>query len=121
LVRIKATTGWGCFYTRSPIANGWVHHPCAIDDPRGRLFVRAKSVAAVQLTGFARSRAPTVFLVRIKNIRTKNTVMVKSKNGLGLFSYDPVDCARTAFRPRNIATLQQRGARFKSPGTKNHP
>jgi hypothetical protein len=73
-------------------------------------------------------RAPTVFLVRIKTIRTKNTVMDKSNNGLGLFLYKIADCVRTAFRPcaigdprgrvfrpRNIATLQQRGTRFKSP------
>jgi hypothetical protein len=31
----------------------------------------------------ARSRTPTVFLVRIETIRTKNTVMVKSNNALG--------------------------------------
>jgi len=31
------------FYTRSSIARGYAFHPCAIDDPRGRFFVRAKS------------------------------------------------------------------------------
>jgi hypothetical protein len=31
------------FYTRSLIARGCAFHPCAIKDPRGRLFVRAKS------------------------------------------------------------------------------
>src|SRR5450759_1921735 len=53
--------------------------------------------------------------------------MDKSNNGLGLFLYKIVDCARMCFssvrnrrsartvsRPRNIATLQQWGARFKS-------
>jgi hypothetical protein len=34
--------------------------------------------------GLARLRAPTVFLVRIKNIRTKNTVLVKGNNGTRL-------------------------------------
>jgi len=32
-------------------------------------------------------RAPTVFLVRINTIRTRNTVMVKSKDDSGLFLY----------------------------------
>jgi len=32
-------------------------------------------------------RAPTVFLVRINTIRTKNTVMDKSNNGLELRLY----------------------------------
>jgi hypothetical protein len=41
-------------------------------------------------------------MVRIKTIRTINTVMVNRKNGLGLFL-------------GKIATLQQWGARFKSP------
>jgi hypothetical protein len=49
--------------------------------------------------------------------------MDKHKDGLGLLLYKIVDCvrmcfssvrnrrsARTVFRPRNIATLQQRGA-----------
>src|ERR1039457_2113856 len=68
----------------------------------------------------ARSRAPTVFLVRIETIRTKNTVPDKGNDGSGLLLYEIVDCARmcfssvrnrrsarTAFRPRNSATLQQ--------------
>src|SRR4030067_664077 len=38
----------GGFHKRSPIAYGWVHHPCAIGDPRGRVFVRAKSVAGLR-------------------------------------------------------------------------
>jgi hypothetical protein len=64
-------------------------------------------------------RAPTVSLVRIEKIRTNNTVLIKNNNGLGLFLYKIADCAqivfssvhnrrsaRTAFRPRNNATLQ---------------
>jgi len=39
----KATMAWDCFYPRSSIARGCVSHPCAIDDPRGRLLVRATS------------------------------------------------------------------------------
>jgi hypothetical protein len=42
----------------------------------------------------ARSRAPTVFLVRIKIIRTKNTVLDKSKNGLRLVLSKIADCVR---------------------------
>src|SRR5450759_3084766 len=71
-------------------------------------------------------RAPTVFCVRIKTIRTQNTVMDKSKDSAGVL-YKIADCVRTAFRPcaigdprgrfssaqnRNSATT---GARFKSP------
>jgi hypothetical protein len=76
----------------------------------------------------ARSRAPTVILVRIKTIRTKITVSDKGKNGLGLLLSKIVDCARMRFlsvcnrrsartvsRPRNIATQQQLGARINSP------
>jgi hypothetical protein len=53
--------------------------------------------------GLARLRAPTVFSVRIKTIRTENTVMDKSKDDMGLLSYTGlflskiVDCARMAF------------------------
>ena len=43
-------------------------------------------------------RAPTVFLVRIETIRTKNTVMVNSKYGVG-FLYKIADGARMAFHP----------------------
>jgi hypothetical protein len=50
----------------------------------------------------ARSRAPTVFLERIRNIRSKNTVLDKSNNGLGLHLYKIADCVRTAFRPYAI-------------------
>jgi len=31
------------FYPRSSMAHGCAFHPCAIDDPRGRFFVRAMS------------------------------------------------------------------------------
>jgi hypothetical protein len=51
-------------------------------------------------------RAPTVFLVRIRIIRTKNTVLDKGKNGLGLFLSKIADCVRTASRPRNVTTVQ---------------
>ncbi|MEK7438494.1 MAG: hypothetical protein AAB150_16590, partial [Pseudomonadota bacterium] len=37
------TKGFFGFHTRSLIAHGCAFHPCAINDPRGRLFVRAKS------------------------------------------------------------------------------
>jgi hypothetical protein len=40
-------------------------------------------------------------MVRIKAIRTKNTVMVNSKQGAGVL-YKIADCARTAFRPCEI-------------------
>ena len=65
------------------------------------------------------ARANRVFCTDEKRIRTKNTVMVKSKDDLELFLYEIADwarmcfssvpdrrSARTAFRPRNIATLQ---------------
>ena len=45
----------------------------------------------------ARSRAPTLFLVRIKTIRTKNTVLDKSNNGLGLLLSKIADCVRMCF------------------------
>src|SRR5450759_2301782 len=76
----------------------------------------------------ALTRANRVFCTDKKRIRTENTVMDKSKGGSGWLLYKIVDCARMAFssvrnrrsartvsRPRNIATLQQRAARFKSP------
>jgi len=40
-----------------------------------------------------------MFLVRIETIRTKNMVMDKSNNSLGLFLYKIVDCAWMAFHP----------------------
>jgi hypothetical protein len=67
-------------------------------------------------------RAPTVFSARIKTIRAENTVMDKNKDSAGVL-YKIADCARmcfssvrnrrsarTAFRPRNSATLQQPGS-----------
>jgi len=54
---------------RSSIARGCLHHPRAIDDPHGRLFVRAGLAKTCAL------RAPTLFLVRIYTIRTKNKVL----------------------------------------------
>jgi hypothetical protein len=100
-------------------------------DPRGRDAVRASTGASARgilrrppkrAIGHCALRAPTVFLVRIETIRTKNTVMDKNKDGLGLFSYKIVDCARTGFssvrnrgsartasRPRKMETLQRRG------------
>jgi hypothetical protein len=73
---------WGGFYTRSSMAHGCAFHPCAIDDPRGRFFVRA---------GFRNTlhaaRANHVFCSDKKRIRTENTVIEKSKGGLGQFLY----------------------------------
>jgi len=40
-----------------------------------------------------------MFSVRIKTIRTENTVLDKSKDGLGLLLYKIADCVRTGFRP----------------------
>src|ERR1039458_9003685 len=67
------------------------------------------------------ARANRVFDTDEKHIRIKNTVMDKSNIGLGLLLYKIADCvrmcfssvrnrrsARTASRPRNIATLLQR-------------
>jgi len=42
-------------------------------------------------------RAPTVLLVRIKTIRTNNTVLVKGNNDMGLFFYKIADYARMVF------------------------
>jgi hypothetical protein len=42
-----------------------------------------------------------VFLVRIKTIRTKNTVMVNTKHGVGVLS-KIADCVRMVFHPRAI-------------------
>jgi len=69
----------------------------------------------------ALARANRVFRADENRIRAKNTVMNKSKSGLGWLLSKIVDCARmcfssvrnrrsarTASRPRNIATLQQR-------------
>jgi hypothetical protein len=50
----------------------------------------------------ALARANHVFGTDEKRIRTKNTVIDKSNNGLGLFLYKIVDCVRMAFYPRAI-------------------
>jgi hypothetical protein len=66
-------------------------------------------------------RAPTAFLVRINTIRTKNAVMFKGKDGLGLYRDRRLRAdgfssarnrrpARTGSCPRNIAVLQWCGA-----------
>jgi hypothetical protein len=47
----------------------------------------------------ARSRAPTVFLVRIETIRTKNTVPDKGNNVRGCFLSKIADWARMGFHP----------------------
>jgi len=44
----------------------------------------------------ARLRAPTIFLARIKDIRPKNTVLVKGKDGIGVL-YEIADCARMVY------------------------
>jgi hypothetical protein len=41
-VMVESRDGLG-FHTRSSIAHGCAFHPCAIDDPRGRILVRAIS------------------------------------------------------------------------------
>jgi hypothetical protein len=69
----------------------------------------------------ALARANHVFCTDKKRIRTENAVIDKNKNSAGV-SYEIVDCvrmcfssarnrrcARTVFRPRKIAVLQQRG------------
>jgi hypothetical protein len=79
-------------------------------------------------TSLRAARANHVFCTDKKRIRTENAVVDKSKDGLGLSLYKIVDCvrtgsssvrnrrsARTASRPRKIAALQQREARFKAP------
>jgi hypothetical protein len=43
------------------------------------------------------ARANRVFCADEKRIRTENTVMDKSKNGLGLFLYEIADCVRIRF------------------------
>jgi len=47
----------------------------------------------------ALARANRVFYTDEKHIRVENTVMTKSKGGLGLFLSKIADCVRTAFRP----------------------
>jgi hypothetical protein len=52
------------------------------------------------------TRVNRVFCTDEKHIRTENTVMVNTKQGVGVL-FKITDCARTVFCPRNIATLQQ--------------
>jgi hypothetical protein len=42
-----------------------------------------------------------------KRIRTTNMVMDKNQRGLGLLLCKIAECARTGFRPRNVATLRR--------------
>jgi hypothetical protein len=67
--------------------------------------------------GHCALRAPTVFSVRIKTIRTENTVMDKNKDSAEVLC-KIADCARTGFRPRNIATL---GGRDSSRRAEYYP
>jgi len=73
------------------------------------------------------ARANRVFCTDEKHIRTENTVLVNTKQGVRV-SYEIVDCARMRFssvrnrrsartvsRPRNFATLQQQKAGPRSP------
>ncbi|MBE0623213.1 MAG: hypothetical protein IH606_00245 [Burkholderiales bacterium] len=46
-------------------------------------------------------RAPTVFLVRINTIRTKNTVMVKTEYSAGFYTRSSIACG-CAFHPQAI-------------------
>jgi len=48
-------------------------------------------------SGHCALRAPTTFSGRTKTIRLENVVMFKSQDGLGLFLYKIVDCARMVF------------------------
>src|ERR1039457_4836537 len=89
-MRPSSYTSWG-FYTRSPIAHGCAFHPCAIDDPRGRAAVRARWAAAVRAARMHAGifdqqasralRANHVSGTDEKHIRTRNTVMDKTKGG----------------------------------------
>jgi hypothetical protein len=87
----KSKGGLGLFLSKIVDCVRTAFRPCAIDDPRGRFFVRAG------LRRPARSRAPTVFSVRIKTIRTENTVIDKNKDDMGLLLSKITDCVRTAF------------------------
>jgi hypothetical protein len=66
------------------------------------------------------ARADRVFCADEKRIRTENTILDKGNHGFGLVFYKIADCARmcfssvrnrrsarTAFRPRQIASLEQ--------------
>jgi hypothetical protein len=55
-------------------------------------------------------RANPVFCADEKRIRTENTVIDKSNNGLGWLLYKIADCVRTASRPRAIGDPRGRDA-----------
>jgi len=84
---------------------------------RGKVLRAASKVLSHATSGHCALRAPTVFLVRIKTIRTKNTVMGKSESGLGLCLYprSPIVCG-CAFHPRTIDDPRGRGAVRASSG-----
>jgi hypothetical protein len=62
-------------------------------------------------TDLRAARANRVFCTDKKHIRTENAVMDKNNKDLGLLLSEIVDCARTVFRPRNIATLYSNAER----------
>jgi hypothetical protein len=81
-----------------------------INDPRGRIYRPRRFWQDLRA-----ARANRVFRADEKRIRTENTVMIKSRNGLGLHKIvDRVGMcfssvrnrrsARTASRPRNFTT-----------------
>jgi len=55
-------------------------------------------------------RANRVFRTDEKRIRTKNTVIDKSKGGLGWLLYKIADCVRMAFHPHAIGDPRGRAA-----------
>jgi hypothetical protein len=64
-------------------------------------------------------RAPTVFLVRIKTIRTKNTVMDKSNSGLELVLYKIADCVRMCFSSARNRRSARTGRRPRKSGRRS--
>jgi hypothetical protein len=65
--------------------------------------------------GLRAARANRVFCTDEKHIRVENSVMDKSKGGLGLFLSKIADCARTAFGPCAIDDPRGRAAVRASP------
>jgi len=63
--------------------------------------------------------APTVFLVRIKTIRTKNTVMDKSNSGLELVLYKIADCVRMCFSSARNRRSARTGRRPRKSGRRS--
>jgi hypothetical protein len=55
-------------------------------------------------------RANHAFGTDVKRVRTKNTVIDKSRGGLDLFLSKIADCVRTAFRPCAIGDPRGRAA-----------